>query len=84
MLGEDWEKIHQGWLHRLGNLTLTGYNSSYSNLPFEAKKTIPKGFNESPVRLNMYVRNQSEWTVDEMEERGKQLAERALKIWPRP
>ena len=84
MLGEDWEKIHQGWLHRLGNLTLTGYNSRYSNLPFEEKKTIPNGFNESAVRLNFYIRNQSEWTVSQIEERGKQLAERALKIWPHP
>lgn len=84
MLGENAVQVHNEWLHRLGNLTMTGYNSSYSNLPFDEKKTIPKGFNESAVRLNMYVRNQSEWAVEQMVERGKQLTERALKIWPSP
>ncbi len=84
MLGSDWEQVHSEWLHRLGNLTLTGYNSKYSNCPFTAKKTMPKGFNEGAVRLNLFVRNQSEWTATQMEGRGKMLAERALEIWPYP
>ena len=84
MLGEDSEEIHGEWLHRLGNLTLTAYNSEYSNLSFEEKKTIRGGFNESAVHLNQFVRNQSRWTAAQMEEHGKMLAERALKIWPYP
>ena len=84
MLGEDWEQVHENWLHRLGNLTLTGFNSEYSNSPFEVKKTRPNGFNESAVRLNLFVRNQSEWTATQMEECGKLLAQRALQIWPYP
>lgn len=47
MLGSSWEIDHEVWLHRLGNLTLTGYNSTYQDRPFEEKKTIPGGFNES-------------------------------------
>ncbi|MEX1028039.1 MAG: DUF262 domain-containing protein, partial [Candidatus Paceibacterota bacterium] len=47
MLGENWRDIQRQWLHRLGNLTLTGYNSKYSDRPFEEKKTIPCGFEES-------------------------------------
>ena len=82
MLGDDWQAIQQAWLHRLGNLTLTGYNSKYSDRPFEDKKTISGGFEESSVRLNKFVREQSKWTSEEMEERGEQLAKRALKIWP--
>src|SRR5690606_36550269 len=27
-LGPEWQRIHQTWLHTLGNLTLTGYNSA--------------------------------------------------------
>ena len=84
MLGEDADEIHQEKLHRLGNLTLTGFNSEYSNSSFDTKKTRPNGFNESAVRLNLYVRNQSEWTVAQIEERGKLLAQRALTIWPHP
>ena len=82
MLGDDWESVHQTWLHRLGNLTLTGYNSNYSNRPFEEKKTIQGGFEQSAVRLNGYVRKQTRWTATEMEERGADLASRAVKIWP--
>ena len=47
MLGKDWEEVHKTWLHRLGNLTLTAYNSTYSNRPFEEKKTITGGFEQS-------------------------------------
>jgi len=82
MLGPDWRTIQQTWLHRLGNLTLTGYNSTYSDRAFYEKKTIPGGFNESSVRLNKYVREQPQWTQVEIETRGKQLSERALQIWP--
>ncbi len=82
MLGKDRESVHQMWLHRLGNLTLTAYNSAYSNRPFEEKKTIKGGFEQSAVRLNEYVRKQTKWTASEMEERGNILAHRALDIWP--
>ena len=56
MLGEDWADSHSTWLHRLGNLTLTAYNSSYSNRPFDEKKDIEGGFRQSAVRLNHDVR----------------------------
>lgn len=82
MLGDKWENVHQTWLHRLGNLTLTAYNSAYSNRSFNEKKTIEGGFNQSAVRLNEYVRNQTQWTESEMEERGRILAKRAVEIWP--
>ena len=84
MLGDDWERLHSEWLHRLGNLTLTGYNPAMSNRPFHEKKTIPGGFNQSAVRLNQYVREQEVWTEAQMAERGRRLAERALQIWPYP
>ena len=82
MLGDDWEEIQQEWLHRLGNLTLTAYNSSLSNRSFEEKKKVKGGFEQSAVRLNEYVRKKSRWTATEMEERGCILAQRAAEIWP--
>jgi len=82
MLGDNWRDVQREWLHRLGNLTLTGYNSTYWDRPFDDKKTIPGGFNESSVRLNKFVREQPVWTSVEMERRGKELARRALSIWP--
>lgn len=82
MLGSNWQDVHQEWLHRLGNLTLTGYNSTYKDRPFEEKKKIPGGFNDSSIRLNKFVREQPVWTASEMEHRGKQLAKKSITVWP--
>lgn len=81
MLGADWQQVQQTWVNRLGNLTLTAYNSTYSDRPFEDKKTIKGGFNESAVRLNKSIREAARWTAAEIEARGDSLADRALKIW---
>ncbi|MHB9102857.1 MAG: GmrSD restriction endonuclease domain-containing protein [Sulfuricella sp.] len=81
MLGNDWQAAQETWLHRLGNLTLTGYNSTYSDRSFAEKKAIAGGFNESPLRLNKFIREQSAWTTTTIEQRGKQLAEKALGVW---
>ena len=82
MLGQDWQNVQQLWLHRLGNITLTGYNPEYSDRSFADKKTIAGGFNDSPLRLNRLIREQDRWTVTEMDERGRQLAKKAVTIWP--
>lgn len=83
-LGEDYEDIHETWLHRLANLTLTGYNSKYSNNSFVEKRDMEKGFKESGLRLNAWVAQQEKWTLDELEERCGILTERALAIWELP
>jgi predicted transport protein len=82
MLGSDWSAVQQRWLHRLGNLTLTGYNSSYSDRPFLEKKSISGGFSESSVRLNRFVREQPVWNEPTMEERSRLLTQLALRVWP--
>jgi predicted transport protein len=82
MLGPDWAAIQKTWLHRLGNLTLTGYNSNYSDLPFEKKKTKQHGLRESSVRLNRWVADQPTWTAAEIETRGETLAKLAIEVWP--
>ena len=83
MLGPDWDKVRQTWIHRLGNLTLTGYNSTYSDKPLAEKQTIENGFQQSSVRLNQDVRDAPVWTPTEMGTRGVRLAGRALTIWPK-
>ncbi len=81
MLGPDWQALQETWLNRLGNLTLTAYNPQYSDRPFAEKKSMPKGFDESPLRLNKFIREQATWTAAEIEARGKALAAKALTIW---
>ena len=82
MLGPHWQETHETYLHRLGNLTLTAYNSSYSNRPFEEKKSLEGGFRQSAVRLNLDVRDESTWTARQIIGRGERLADLALQIWP--
>ena len=82
MLGDDWKTVQETWLHRLGNLTLTGYNAEYSDRSFDEKKTMAKGFNDSPLRLNRFIREQPRWTAAEIETRGKALAKQAVGVWP--
>ncbi len=80
-LGDDAEEIHDVWIGRLGNLTLTGYNPEYSNRSFAEKLTMGNGFQDSPLRLNQYIKHQQRWGVTAMRNRGERLADRALKIW---
>jgi uncharacterized protein with ParB-like and HNH nuclease domain/predicted transport protein len=81
MLGAEWKTIQEVWLHRLGNITLTGYNPEYSDRPFEKKKTMKGGFDDSPLRLNKFIRDQKKWTAKAIEERGKALAAKAVQVW---
>lgn len=83
-LGENAEEIHQTWLHRIGNLTVTGYNSSYSNSPFTRKKSMEEGFDDSPYRLNSYLKTLDTWGLPEIEERTRRLTEIARTYWAIP
>ena len=83
-LGEDYEEIHETWVHRLANLTLTAYNSKYSNNAFAEKRDMAKGYRESGLRLNAWIAQQDRWTLAELEARSELMAERALTIWKLP
>ncbi len=83
-LGQDHERIHTQYLHTIGNLTLTGYNSEYSNKSFQEKKDMEKGFKDSPLRLNQGLRGLESFGEEEIKERANDLADLALKIWTYP
>jgi len=81
-LGSTWELIHTKYVDTPGNLTLTAYNSDYSNSMFQVKKTMPgKGFLESKLSLNDYVKKCDAWGEKEILQRAKLLYEKAVKIW---
>ena len=48
-LGQDWQQVHERWLHTLGNLTLTGYNSEYSDRPFLRETRHAWRFQGEPI-----------------------------------
>lgn len=87
-LGDDYQKIHSTWLHRIANLTLTAYNSRYSNEPFLDKKImIDKdnglgiGFANSGLRMNLWIAQKEKWTLSEIEERNQYMIDTAKTIW---
>ncbi|GAG44693.1 unnamed protein product, partial [marine sediment metagenome] len=83
-LGENWEEIHNKYLNTLGNITLTGYNSKMSNKPFLEKRDIEKGFKDSKLSLNKFLRNLDYWNADTITRRVNKLKDIALKIWSYP
>ncbi|NLK66536.1 MAG: DUF262 domain-containing protein [Campylobacteraceae bacterium] len=84
-LGENWQEVQTKWLHTLGNLTLTGYNSEYSDKSFEEKRDMQGGFAMSPLRLNGFLRNfNSNWNEDAIKERASILSNQAVEVWAYP
>ena len=90
-LGTDWQRVQQDWLHTLGNLTLTGYNSEYSDHPFAYKRDQvtdkdgnPVGFAHSPLKLNLGLGKVSQWNETTIKDRADRLATDAAKVWGAP
>ncbi|GAA7265510.1 DUF262 and DUF1524 domain-containing protein [Helicobacter pylori] len=83
-LGENFQAIHDKYLHTIGNLTKTGYNPEYSNKSFQEKRGMEKGFKDSPLRLNQSLRDLKSFGEEEIKKRANDLADLALKIWTYP
>ena len=83
-LGPEWQKVQTQYLHTLGNLTLTGYNSEYSDKPFEEKRDMKGGFKYSPLKLNQGLAECDAWNEGEIRKRANRLAADALSIWCMP
>lgn len=84
MLGSNWKDVQKTYLHTIGNLTLTAYNSEMSDHSFLTKIDMEGGFKESALRLNSFVVKQSQWTEETIKERACILADKAKQIWPFP
>ena len=90
-LGPDWQKIQQTWLHTLGNLTLTGYNSEYSDYPFAYKRdqiTNSEGnkirYKYSALNINEGLGELSRWDENTIKARAERLAKVATQVWGLP
>lgn len=90
-LGPEWQRIQQTWLHTLGNLTLTGYNSEYSDTPFAYKRDQVAnaegkkiGFKFSALNINDGLGEVAQWNEDAIKARADRLAKEAAKVWAAP
>lgn len=84
-LGSDWKRVQETWLHTLGNLTLTAYNSSYSDFPFAHKRDMDeKGLRWSPLKLNDGLGQVTVWDEAAIKARAGKLASKAVDVWAKP
>ncbi len=83
-MGENAQEIHEKYLHTIGNLTFTGYNSDYGNKSFQEKRDRDNGFKQSPLKLNQSLKDLEVFGEKEILDRAEYLANLALKIWVSP
>ena len=83
-LGTGWELVQKTYLHTLGNLTLTGYNSEYSDRTFLEKRDMEGGFKESPLRMNQGLGQLEHWNEETIKARAGRLAAQVVCVWPAP
>ncbi len=81
-LGDNWQEVHEKYLHTLGNLTLTMHNSEMSNKSFEEKKKI--GFDNSRLHLNRSFIELEKWDEKAIKKRAEEMASELIKIIPYP
>lgn len=84
-LGENWKATYDNYLHTIGNLTLIAPspNVSLQNKMYSEKKK--EWYNTSNISLTRELIDKwDDWKEQQILERAKILAERAIKIWPRP
>lgn len=82
MLGSDWELVRERYLHTLGNLTLTGYNSELGDLPFAEKLDMLSDKNTHVTVLYSDVKDKTEWNAQTIEARSERLSKKVLKLFP--
>jgi uncharacterized protein with ParB-like and HNH nuclease domain/predicted transport protein len=87
-LGLEWGRVQKTYLHTLGNLTLTAYNSEYSDRPFIEKRDMPdkpeQGLKVSPLKLNQGLGQLEHWNEETIKTRAGRLATQAVSVWPAP
>lgn len=84
-LGTNAAEIHATWLHRLANLTLTGYNPALSNNTFSEKRDAKEGgYKASGLKMNQKIAAKQSWGLPELEERNQEMMALATEIWSYP
>ena len=84
MLGDNWSYVHDRYLHTLGNLTLTGYNSELGDKPFSEKKNLLEN-PETQTHITVLYKDVLElekWNETAIQNRAENLSKTILKLFP--
>ena len=66
-LGSEYKQVHEKYLHTIGNLTLTGYNSEYQNKCFVDKLDCKDkqgnniGYRHTPIKISNSLIKYNKW-----------------------
>ncbi|MDH1628370.1 MULTISPECIES: DUF262 domain-containing protein [Shewanella] len=83
------EQYRESHVHKLGNLTISGYNSTLGNKSFADKrdrkdqKGSPVGYNNG-LYLNQELAQAETWSVSQIEQRTAVLVDKILTMYPLP
>ena len=75
----EWPDDCKEWLHSLGNLTLSAYNSNLHNRSFVGKSQVIDengndiGLKSGNVKINDYLCDKTEWNAEHIKKRGDEL-----------
>lgn len=76
-IGSNFELVYEKYLHTLGNLTLTGYNSELSDKPFKEKVSLIIS-NSKFIFLNKDVVDKENWNEKTIVARADRLSSKLL------
>ena len=82
MLGENWMAVREKYLHTLGNLTLTGYNSELGDKPFNEKQELLADTVTHIVVLYSDVKDKDHWDANTIEKRADRLTSLIMDLFP--
>lgn len=80
-LGEHFEEIHKKYLHNIGNLILTEFNSEIGNKSFEEKK---RKLNNSSLNYRLDVIKRNIWNEQSIKEHQTNMVNWFLETFPLP
>lgn len=80
-LGEQFEEIHKNYLHNIGNIILTEFNSEIGNKSFEEKK---RKLNTSSLNYRLDVINRNVWNEQSIKEHQTNMINWFLATFPLP
>ena len=83
-LGPDYRQVQQTWVHTLGNLSLSAYNSELRDHPFATKQSMSGGYSQSPLFLASDLKDAPVWNEEQIRRRAEGLAPLALADFPFP
>jgi len=73
-IGDDYSSVYEIYLHTLGNLTITGYNSELGTKSFNDKKKIIRDNSKANI-LNKEILSADKWNESSILNRAKVLSD---------